>query len=164
MERLKKVRTKKDFSLISSLAKNIWKEHYSPIIGSDQVEYMLERFQSTPVIEKAVKEEKYQYYIVFFNGEPCGYFAFKISGGGIFLSKLYILKQYRGNGLSRSCLDKCVRAAKKEGLAKIWLTVNRNNASSLAAYYKLGFIKVREEKADIGGGYFMDDLILEKTV
>ena len=31
---------------ISALAGEIWREHYTPIIGAEQVEYMLAKFQT----------------------------------------------------------------------------------------------------------------------
>jgi diphthamide synthase (EF-2-diphthine--ammonia ligase) len=33
--------------IVESLAKEIWIEHYTPIIGRPQVDYMLENFQSS---------------------------------------------------------------------------------------------------------------------
>ena len=44
------------------------------------------------------------------------------------------------------------------------MTVNRNNTGSVAAYEKMGFQKVREQVAEIGGGYVMDDYIMELPV
>ena len=49
----------------------------------------------------------------------------------------------------------------KEGTGKIQLTVNRFNADSIAVYQKWGFVTLREEKNSIGGGYYMDDYIME---
>ena len=49
----------------------------------------------------------------------------------------------------------------KAGTGRIQLTVNRFNADSIAVYQKWGFVTLREEKTPIGGGYFMDDYIME---
>jgi diamine N-acetyltransferase len=43
--------------IVASLAKEIWTEHYTPIIGKDQVEYMLGRFQSKKAISSQIKDE-----------------------------------------------------------------------------------------------------------
>ena len=53
---------------------------------------------------------------------------------------------------------------RQRGLSKIWLTVNRHNDNTIAAYKAMGLTIVREQKADIGGGFFMDDYIMEKPV
>ena len=52
----------------------------------------------------------------------------------------------------------------EQGLVALYLTVNRENAGSIAAYLAMGFRKVREQVTDIGEGYVMDDFIMEKAV
>jgi len=47
------VSTENQIEIIASLAREIWTEHYIPIIGEQQVDYMLARYQS----KKAVKEQ-----------------------------------------------------------------------------------------------------------
>jgi ribosomal protein S18 acetylase RimI-like enzyme len=51
---------------------------------------------------------------------------------------------------------------RRDGLPKIWLTVNRNNSNSIKTYESLGFVKSRTQIADIGEGFVMDDYIMEK--
>ena len=48
--------------------------------------------------------------------------------------------------------------AKELGLNRIELNVNRNNPS-VAVYESLGFAVAREEKNDIGNGFYMDDYV-----
>ena len=50
------------------------------------------------------------------------------------------------------------------GLSKIWLTVNKYNDGSIAAYEALGMKRVRDQVADIGGGFVMDDYVYEIDV
>ncbi len=40
------VRNEDQIDIVESLANEIWTEHYTPIIGKDQVKYMLDKFQS----------------------------------------------------------------------------------------------------------------------
>ena len=54
MVQFKLAKTNLDFKTISVLAKNIWTEHYTPIIGLDQVNYMLEKFQSEIAIQNQI--------------------------------------------------------------------------------------------------------------
>ena len=57
-----------------------------------------------------------------------------------------------------------IELCKKHNLDKIWLTCNRNNTNTLNVYKHWGFKKVREEVADIGNGFVMDDYILEYEI
>lgn len=60
-------------------------------------------------------------------------------------------------------LDFIKSAAREKGLGKVFLNVNKYN-DALTPYEHLGFYKIREEKNDIGNGYFMDDYVLECLV
>jgi hypothetical protein len=42
--------------------------------------------------------------------------------------------------------------------------VNRNNENSIKTYERFGFDKAGTQVADIGGGFVMDDYIMEKTI
>ena len=47
---LKKATNKEDAILLNKLAREIWEEYYTAIIGAEQVEYMLTNLQSTEKI------------------------------------------------------------------------------------------------------------------
>ena len=68
----KKVDTIEQVEQLATLASSIWKEHYTPIIGEDQVKYMLEKFQSSTAISRQIND-KHHYDLVFRNLSPIGY-------------------------------------------------------------------------------------------
>ena len=55
-------------------------------------------------------------------------------------------------------MDFVVRHARQAGLPAVELNVNRNN-SAVNVYRSLGLYVVREEKNEIGSGFFMDDFV-----
>lgn len=144
---------------LSSLAREVWTQHYVPIIGLAQVEYMLKKFQSAEKILSDIGEDGYSYLLAVENGRLAGYCAFRAEyeAGGVFLSKLYIEKYSRGRGISKLFLERLLSHAKESKLDHIWLTVNKYNHTSINIYKKLGFIIEGELVTDIGGGYVMDD-------
>lgn len=144
-----------DIKTVARLAREIWTEHYTPIIGTEQVAYMLNRFQSVEAIRQQVKAG----FIYMLMPDAAGYFAYEIKPDHLFLSKIYVHKNFRGRGLARKTLD---WIAATEQPQTIRLTVNRHNIKTLAAYQKLGFKKAGELVADIGNGYVMDDFVMEK--
>lgn len=150
-------------SAVADLAKIIWTEHYTPIIGSGQVSYMLEKFQSVKAIHDQV-ERGIAYYLMQFQDNFVGYFSFSIEDDVLFLSKLYVLKSARGNGVARAALSFIQEKGQELGLKKIKLTVNKNNSNSIVAYQKMGFVNVASIVQDIGNGYVMDDYVLEKAM
>jgi predicted GNAT family acetyltransferase len=148
----------KDFSAVAALAREIWYEHYDRIVPKNQIEYMLENFQSEKAIKNQVKEG---YMYVLFkesSGEITAYAAAKSEKTKIFLSKLYVKKEYRKKGIASRLIS---FISEKFGTKNMYLTVNKNNKSSIAAYKRLGFSVADCAVTDIGGGFFMDDYIME---
>lgn len=146
---------------IAALADVIWHEHFTPIIGKEQVEYMLSRFQSYPALQDQVLTG-YEYYRLLGNRKLCGYMAIRQDQDGrMFLSKLYIAKQYRGRHLAAFLFDFLKNLCRQRNCSAIWLTCNKHNDHSLNVYRHFGFQTIDAQKNDIGNGFFMDDYIME---
>ena len=148
---------------VAALAKEIWGEHYRGLLTPGQITYMVYRFQSEEAITLQLSEG-YQYRLITVGDEPAGYAAYRTEEERLFLSKLYVRKRFRRRGLARRTVDGLNRLCREQGLVALYLTVNRENAGSIAAYLAMGFRKVREQVTDIGEGYVMDDFIMEKAV
>ncbi|WP_417600588.1 GNAT family N-acetyltransferase [Owenweeksia hongkongensis] len=148
--------TSDDLQQIETLAREIWEEHYTPIIGEAQVAYMLDKFQSVEAMQKQVKEG-YEYFMLHEGEELVGYLSFKEEQDELFLSKVYVHSKVRGKGLGKTAIEFVKTEVQKRGLSQIRLTVNKYNHNSIAAYIKMGFAKTREIVMDIGEGYVMDD-------
>jgi tRNA(adenine34) deaminase len=157
------VQTDSQIKRVAAMAGEIWREKYYPLIGEDQTDYMVEHFQSEEAIRRQIQDEDYYYYIIQKNNEDCGYIAIKEDADRLFLSKAYIYQHLRGQGFFRQAVDYIKGIARSKGLRSIWLTVNKRNDSA-EIYKRLGFIKTGEGKADIGGGFFMDDDYYELNV
>lgn len=155
--------TKANFESIATLANVIWTEHYTPIIGEQQVAYMLDKFQSAIAIRDQV-EKGVMYYLILHQDIYVGYFSFNKNVNFLFLSKLYVLKSARGNGLGKAALSFIEAKARELESKRIRLTVNKFNTNAIKAYEKMGFINVEAIVQDIGNGYVMDDYVLEKVL
>jgi ribosomal protein S18 acetylase RimI-like enzyme len=159
-----KVQDPKQIKQTATLAQKIWTKHYTPIIGSSQVKYMLENFQSFEAIKKQIENDDYHYYLVWEKSKLIGYFAFKFKRNEMFLSKIYLTQEARGKGIARRIIDFLVEQTQNQKLKQIRLTVNKNNSNSIAIYQKLGFKKTDAIVTDIGQGYVMDDFVLVRTI
>lgn len=142
---------------MSEMATAILREHYDPIIGKEQNDYMLDMFQSVEAVKEQL-DHGYNYYFAKHEGQNAGFLAFYPREGALYLSKLYLYKDQRGKGFSRVMLEFLKEKAKELGLNRIELNVNRNNPS-VQIYEKLGFTVAWEEKNDIGNGFYMDDYV-----
>lgn len=142
---------------MSAMATAILREHYDPIIGKEQNDYMLDMFQSVEAVTEQLSHG-YNYYFAKSDGANAGFLAYYPREGALYLSKLYLYKDQRGKGFSRVMLEFLKEKAKELGLNRIELNVNRNNPS-VKIYEKLGFTVAWEEKNDIGNGFYMDDYV-----
>jgi ribosomal protein S18 acetylase RimI-like enzyme len=155
------VSSETDIQIVVNLASEIWTEHYTAIIGAEQVEYMLKHFHAQENIIEQIQQQNYLYFLIKSEQRMIGYFAFKMSDNELFLSKIYILSNQRGSGIGKAAFEFIKDIASNNNISKISLTVNKHNNDSIAAYAKLGFIKIGEKCVDIGQGYKMDDFVMQ---
>jgi diamine N-acetyltransferase len=59
-----KVTMEDQITIVETLAGEIWTEHYTPIIGKEQVRYMLDKFQSKDAISGQIRDEGFQYFLI----------------------------------------------------------------------------------------------------
>lgn len=146
------------------LAREIWQEHYAGLIGQEQVDYMLAKFQSDAAIAAQIGAG-YAYYLMIYDGEPVGYFAVvpEPVASRMLLSKIYISAGVRGKGIGRQALEFVEGLCRQQGLQTLWLTVNKHNPT-LAWYRRRGFSCADSIIQDSGGGFVMDDYRMEKRV
>lgn len=149
-----------DADEVAALGKEIWNEHYLPILGKKQIDYMINKYQSCRAVKEQMTNEKYRYFFIVYGDTKAGYVGIQ-NNDGLYLSKLYILKDFRKKGLAKFSFNFLKDLCRKENIDKIWLTVNKNNYPAIETYKALGMTLTREEKADIGEGFFMDDYIFE---
>ncbi|MFD0675729.1 MULTISPECIES: GNAT family N-acetyltransferase [unclassified Paenibacillus] len=150
---------------VAQLAAEIWREYYVSIITIEQIDYMLGKYQSVPAIKDQILHQNYEYFLIQPDSSTAvGYLSVRQEGGKLFLSKFYIGKEHRGHGYASQAMAFLEELCKGRNLSHIWLTVNRNNESSIAVYKKKGFRTIREEVSDIGNGFIMDDYIMEKEI
>ncbi|MDD5746384.1 MAG: GNAT family N-acetyltransferase [Candidatus Omnitrophica bacterium] len=158
------VSTPELIEVVVAIARTTWREYYTPIIGRLQVEYMLERFQSRPAVAGQIKEGCRYYIIRDAENKDIGYCAAVPKKNELFLSKLYVIAEKRGQGYGKSAITFVETMARDLGMPRVTLTVNKNNHASIKAYQRFGFVIVCPIKQDIGNGFVMDDYVMEKLV
>jgi ribosomal protein S18 acetylase RimI-like enzyme len=154
-----------DIPLLRSLAERIWRACFLAFISREQIDYMLERMYSPEVLRCEIREGVVWELACL--GEPSiGYLscAFDAAAGTLKLNKVYLLTEFQGRGLGRRLIDRAREIARKTGAGSIHLQVNRRNTRAIRAYERSGFTVVRSVVSDIGGGFFMDDHIMESRL
>jgi hypothetical protein len=75
-----------DFTLIYELAASIWNVHYVPIIGQEQVDYMLHNMYSKEALLEQLEVKKHVFYIIEADEKAIGFISIS-DGSEAFLNK-----------------------------------------------------------------------------
>lgn len=161
---IRKCENEQDIKTIAELAKIIWNEYFISLLTQAQIDYMVEKFQSYPALSHAIQEEGYTYFMGFENEQLIGYCGVRVDDQRLFLSKLYVKKEARGQGISSKLFQQAVEFAKAHKLQAIYLTCNKYNQHSMDVYQHKGFNIIDAQVTDIGQGYIMDDYVLELSL
>lgn len=157
-----------DFAVLRELASTIWRQHYAAIISAAQIDYMLAGRFSDEALRKEIATPDRWLELLRVGGEPVGYCGYEVireddAGTPVMkLGQLYLLESHRGLRLGRLMLGHVEAQAREHGSRVIRLQANKQNTSSIGFYRAMGFKVAREAVFDIGGGFVMDDYLMEK--
>ena len=158
--------TPTDIDLIATIAAPVWHEYYTPIIGREQVEYMLKNMYSTAALIKQNAEGQ-NFYFIIDKGEKVGFISIsKKAAGQWFIHKFYLSMEQQNKQLGSTVMTEIVNHILKKDNSKnieIRLTVNRKNFKSINFYFKNGFKIETVEDFDIGNGFYMNDFVMIKS-
>lgn len=160
---IREIFSEADVRRLAKVAREVWREANVAFCTPEQVEYMIEKFQSFEAITGQLMHG-YRYFLIEEGDEILGYFGVQPQGERLFLSKFYILKKNRGRGLFSLGLERMKELCHEEQLQSIYLTVNRNNRHAYEVYLAKGFKVIAEEDNSIGEGFEMNDYIMELTL
>ena len=147
-----------DFTLIYELAESIWNIHYVPIIGQEQVDYMLGKMYSKEALLEQMQEKKHTFYIIENDGKAVGFVSIT-DGTEAFLNKFYVLQSEQGKGIGKIVFEQILTLHPQ--IQTFRLTVNRKNFKSINFYFKIGFYIESVEDFDIGNNYYMNDFVMK---
>lgn len=154
---LKKAATA-DLALITTMARPIWQQHYVPIIGQEQVDYMLQLMYSPEKLEQQL-QDGHVFYLIETDGVMQGYVSVSSkTPGDYFIHKFYLESTGRGKGTGSQVFE--LLLAELGTVKTIRLTVNRKNFKAVNFYFKTGFRIEEVKDFDIGSGYLMEDFVM----
>jgi GNAT superfamily N-acetyltransferase len=154
-----------DIEALCALAREVWRHHYPPIIGTAQTEYMLaQRYRPDLVRDELARGIWWDTL-----GNDGALLAFASSfpdesNTAIKLDKLYVHPARQRLGYGAALLEHTCDRARRLGYARVYLAVNKRNLNAINAYRKRGFAIAESAVKDIGGGFAMDDYVMEKRV
>ena len=124
---------------------------------------LAERYDAT-LIRAQLKDPKHAWRLASQAANPIGFAHARLESDICKLDKLYIHPDFQRRGVGRALLDEIKVFARTRRATVMRLQVNRGNLAAIAAYQRYGFV-VREARVfDIGGGFVMDDYVMEASL
>lgn len=150
---------------LADFARPIWQEVFAPILpgGAAEAAFLDGKWQSAAAIAQD-QADGIRYGYVLIDGRQAGYFAARLEGVSLFLSKIYLTAEYRGRGLGSELIQELLAYGRKNGMRRAYLHVNVNNARAVAAYERNGFRTIAHEVTPVGEGYEADDFIMARAI
>jgi len=156
--------TPESLRVVRDIAAEVWPKTFAPILPPEQIPYMMNMMYAPEVMERELREG-YHFAALVADGVPSGYVSWSpYHGGTAKLHKVYLLTSCHGKGFGRMMLDYVSDVCRAAGFKKLRLNVNKHNERAIAVYRKNGFETVESVKNDIGGGFYMDDYVMEKRL
>jgi diamine N-acetyltransferase len=153
-----------DIDAVIELAGVIWRHHYPGIISSEQIDYMLAQRYTPAVIRAQMHSGSAWWDQALLDGRMIGFAQYELHGRSMKLDKLYMHQDFQRRGYGGRMLAHVEDAARRRGAVAVRLNVNKHNLKSIAAYRKNGYEVVEDVVIDIGGGYVMDDYVMQKAL
>lgn len=154
--------TKADIESIKSLAYTIWHQHYIPIIGLEQVNYMLTKMYDCESLKRQMIEG-HKFYMIQDNATDIGFISIVYNENDVlFLNKFYIDTTHQNKGIGGKALVAILKMFPESKAMR--LQVNRKNYKSINFYFKMGFVIEEVADFDIGDGYLMEDFVMVLTI
>ncbi|MCP4441781.1 MAG: GNAT family N-acetyltransferase [Aureispira sp.] len=152
-----------EFKTIEALAWEILPKHYAPYLPDAHTRFFLQKYQTLQKIEEQVANG-FQYYLLVYNDKNVGYLGIDILANTLILSKLYILKAYRGKGLGKLAMQEVEKVAQQTQVNQIDLIVNRLNKATIQFYQSKGFIISEDLVHHYENGVSVEDYKMTKQL
>ena len=156
--------TPPDVPAIAALAREIWQATYPGIITQEQIDFMLEQRYGHERLYDDLEDLHKWLDQAFHDGRRVGFAFSEIYKGEFKLDKLYIHPDVQRRGVGGQLIAHVAERAKREGYPCLILQVSKRNVNAINSYKKYGFEVRTVTVDDIGGGYVMDDYVMEKKL
>ena len=124
---------------VSEIAYPLFAEVYD-YVPRDMLDEFLEETQTPERIREQIADGL-RYAFILEDGVRVGYVCYGMDGQGMYLSKLYIFKKFRGEGIGSEVIDAVEAEARAQGAVRIHLDVNYRNEGAIHLYRRKGFVE-----------------------
>ncbi|OJJ14814.1 hypothetical protein BKI52_40355 [marine bacterium AO1-C] len=164
MIQIKQATKPEDFQTIEQLAREIFPGVYTPPMPLSHVLFFIDSFQTEKAIAEQIADKNYHYYLLCLDEQVTGYLGIQIQQPNVHLSKLYILKKFRGHKIGKAALEFVDVQAQARQCTSIDLYVNKLNEDTINIYQKAGYAIHQLVAHTYDNGHVEEDYHMVKTL
>ncbi len=145
--------TKADLETVRHITWITWVDAYGSFIPKQDLRTYFDKAYALHELKHLLASPDFRGVLAEVGGVPAGYakVQFVPAEKRCYVSSLYVLPVFQGEGVGRSLLDHAERLASDFGVAELWLGVMVQNTQALAWYRRVGFQFVEELPFTMGG-------------
>ena len=144
---------------VADLANRIWPEAFAGILPAERIPGMLAEIYDLETLRSDISARHHQYWLATDGTSDLGYASAYRAEGRVWIKKLYLLAQTRGQGLGKALIA-AARAHFGPGLP-VALYVNDGNAAAIAFYRSQGFTVEKHVPVQMGPYQFHDYVMVK---
>jgi ribosomal protein S18 acetylase RimI-like enzyme len=156
--------TPQEIEAVSALARTVWQATYPTLISQAQIDAMLADRYALARIREQLGDPGQGWWVARLDHALAAFAHAILDDSGCKFDKLYVHTELQRRGIGAALLREVEDWARSHQAARLWLQVNRGNTQAIRAYQKYGFRIVESRVFDIGGGFVMDDHVMEKPL
>ncbi len=160
-----------DVNTIRDLSIATFAETFASLNTEEDMEHYNERHFSTDELQREIDNPDSTFMVAKVDGVPAGYMKVNVGdaqteemlGNRMEVQRLYILRQYKRNGLGARFMHTAFDMARAQGKSVIWLGVWEHNDAAIAFYKRMGFVQFGSHDFVLGEDR-QTDLLMEAAV
>lgn len=160
-----------DVNTIRDLSIATFAETFASLNIEEDMEQYNERHFSTDELQREIDNPDSTFVVAKVDGVPAGYMKVNVGdaqteemlGNRMEVQRLYILRQYKRNGLGTRFMHTAFDMARAQGKSVIWLGVWEHNDAAIAFYKRMGFVQFGSHDFVLGDDR-QTDLLMEAAV
>ena len=160
-----------DVNTIRDLSIATFAETFASLNTEEDMEQYNERHFSTDELQREIDNPDSTFVVAKVDGVPAGYMKVNVGdaqteemlGNRMEVQRLYILRQYKRNGLGARFMHSAFDMARAQGKSVIWLGVWEHNDAAIAFYKRMGFVQFGSHDFVLGEDR-QTDLLMEAAV
>ncbi|MEX0662991.1 MAG: GNAT family N-acetyltransferase [Balneolaceae bacterium] len=141
--------TLSDIELLSEVAKETFHETFADMNSPETMAAYLESSLNNEQLKKEVRNPNSLFLFLYSNGDLAGYLKVNENEAqtefqdkdGLEIERIYLRKEFQGQGLGSSLLEKAISTANDRNKRYIWLGVWEHNEKAISFYEHKGFKK-----------------------